>query len=214
MTLARFGVAALLAACALVLTVLAAVGAGRLIVFEPTTGTVTQRLARIEAFLADHSEIVATDLPKVQSDIGRLAAVVEPATCPTEDEQAYIDELLGDMDALGEAFTAMGDGELFTESLTETATAMANRTPAPTLRGRLLDAEVRRSAAVLFVLAARLDEAVQDVGEDLTLAFLDELAELLTEFLAEFGVMALAVASLCETDSPGRPTVTETPAAP
>lgn len=145
--------------------VLASTGVRQFRVFDPDTGSLNQRLAAVEDFLESNSRQVKAETERVRRQVNDLTAIIHPATCPTTQEQAYLDGLLADLDALEEAFTAMREHQS-TNALERLAATMATRTPAPTLRGQLLHADVRRSALSLAPLVPALEAAIEADNAD------------------------------------------------
>ena len=166
---------------------------GQLQVFEPDNGSLGQRLTTVEDFLIQHS-----------SD---LASIIQPATCPTAEEAAYLADLETDVTALTDAVNDVDTTDLTRPTVTSPALRnIVNRDPPPTLRSQGLHAEARRAAMFTAMLFVAPD---QGNAKDETVRAVNLLLQL--DVLYDLGLLEFAITQFCDTVTASDATPTRQP---
>ena len=204
-------------------TVVAAGGLGDLARFSPSGGTSHQRLTKIETFLADQSRVLTTELPRIQNQLDGVTAVVQPATCPTDAEAAYLADLDADIEALADAFDAMSSTTDL-DAIVAVAVAVFERVPPPSIRGQVLHVESRRLSVSTMEIVTAMEMEIADSADAADAAdALDRLKPGITRWAVELVMLTYLVGQFCDGSPPTAaaaptattrtPSVTRTPTA-
>ena len=165
---------------------------GQLRVFEPDAGSLSQRLTAVEDFLESNSR--------------EVASIIQPATCPTAEEAAYLADLEADIEALADAFDGMSSTTDL-DAIVAVAVAVFERVPPLSIRGQLLHVESRRFSVSTLALVSAMKTEIDD-GADSADA-LDRIKPDITRWAVELVVVTYLVGQFCD-DS--QPSAADTPA--